>query len=342
MQTYQGLTQEEAEKRLAANGKNKLKEEKPKTVFRMFLEQILNFTNAILAAAIIISIILGDYGEAVIMVVIVIANAIIGVVQEGKAQKALDALKKMSVLKAAVIRDGETKEISSEDLVVGDIVVLEAGKQVPADLKLLETARLMMDEKALTGESVPVEKDSSFVPDEKTGIGDRLDLAYMTTVVTYGRGIGEVCKTGMDTEIGKIAEMVGQEKEKPSPLQKGMDGLSRVLGIGVIVICAIVFVIGMLQGREILELLMTSVSLAVAAIPEGIPTIVTIVLALGMQRMAKINAIVKNMPAVETLGAVSYVCSDKTGTRTQNKMTVVRAYEDGEFIELDTLDKNRH
>ncbi len=342
MQTYQGLTQEEAEKRLAANGKNKLKEEKPKTVFRMFLEQILNFTNAILAAAIIISIILGDYGEAVIMVVIVIANAIIGVVQEGKAQKALDALKKMSVLKAAVIRDGETKEISSEDLVVGDIVVLEAGKQVPADLKLLETARLMMDEKALTGESVPVEKDSSFVPDEKTGIGDRLDLAYMTTVVTYGRGIGEVCKTGMDTEIGKIAEMVGQEKEKPSPLQKGMDGLSRVLGIGVIVICAIVFVIGMLQGREILELLMTSVSLAVAAIPEGIPTIVTIVLALGMQRMAKINAIVKNMPAVETLGAVSYVCSDKTGTLTQNKMTVVRAYEDGEFIELDTLDKNRH
>lgn len=342
MQTYKGLTQEEAERRLAANGKNKLKEEKPKTVFRMFLEQILNFTNAILAAAIIISIILGDYGEAVIMVVIVIANAIIGVVQEGKAQKALDALKKMSVLKAAVIRDGETKEISSEELVVGDIVVLEAGKQVPADLKLLETARLMMDEKALTGESVPVEKDSSFVPDEKTGIGDRLDLAYMTTVVTYGRGIGEVCKTGMDTEIGKIAEMVGQEKEKPSPLQKGMDGLSKVLGIGVIVICAIVFLIGMLQGREILELLMTAVSLAVAAIPEGIPTIVTIVLALGMQRMAKINAIVKNMPAVETLGAVSYVCSDKTGTLTQNKMTVVKAYEDGSYIELDTLDKEKH
>ena len=342
MATYKGLTQKEAEDRLSKNGKNKLREEKQKTVFQMFLEQILNFTNAILASAIIISMILQDYGEAIIMLVIVIANAIIGVVQEGKAQKALDALKKMSVLKATVIRDGETKEISSEDLVVGDIVVLEAGKQVPADLKLLETARLMLDEKALTGESVPVEKDSSFVPDAKTGIGDRLDLAYMTTIVTYGRGIGEVAKVGMDTEIGKIADMVGKEKDQPSPLQKGMNDLSRVLGIAVIVICAIVFLIGALQGRELLELLMTAVSLAVAAIPEGIPTIVTIVLALGMQRMAKINAIVKNMPAVETLGAVSYVCSDKTGTLTQNKMTVVKAYENGDYIDLDKLDKDAH
>jgi len=306
------------------------------------MEQILNFTNAILAAAIIISVILHDYGEAVIMLVIVIANAVIGVVQEGKAQKALDALKKMSVLRATVIRDGETKEISSEELVVGDIVILEAGKQVPADLKLLETAALMVDEKALTGESVPVEKDCSFVPDEKTGIGDRLDLAYMSTIVTAGRGIGCVEHVGMQTQIGKIADMVGKEKDKPSPLQKGMDELSRVLGIAVIIICAVVFLIGFLQGREVLELLMTAVSLAVAAIPEGIPTIVTIVLALGMQRMAKINAIVKNMPAVETLGAVSYVCSDKTGTLTQNKMTVVKAFENGEYIDIETLDIKKH
>lgn len=342
MSKLTGLTQAEAEKRLLENGRNCLKEEKQKTILQMFLEQILNFTNAILGAAIVISIILHDYGEAVIMLVIVIANAVIGVVQEGKAQKALDALKKMAVLKATVIRDGETKEISSEELVVGDIVVLEAGKQVPADLKLLETARLMMDEKALTGESVPVEKNENFVPDEKTGIGDRLDLAYMTTVVTFGRGIGEVIHTGMDTQIGKIADMVGQEKEQPSPLQKGMNELSRTLGIAVIVICAVVFLIGIIQGREALELLMTAVSLAVAAIPEGIPTIVTIVLALGMQRMAKINAIVKNMPAVETLGAVSYVCSDKTGTLTQNKMTVVKAFENGGYIDLDTLDKGVH
>ncbi len=342
MHTFHGLSQAEAEKRLLQNGRNCLKEEKQKTLFQMFLAQILNFTNAILGAAIVISIILHDYGEAVIMLVIVIANAVIGVVQEGKAQKALDALKKMSVLKATVIRDGETREISSEELVKGDIVVLEAGKQVPADLQLLETAHLMMDEKALTGESVPVEKDAHFVPDEKTGIGDRLDLAYMTTVVTFGRGIGEVVHTGMETQIGKIADMVGQEKEKPSPLQKGMNELSRILGIAVIVICAVVFVIGMIQGREVLELLMTAVSLAVAAIPEGIPTIVTIVLALGMQRMAKINAIVKNMPAVETLGAVSYVCSDKTGTLTQNKMTVVKAFENGAYIDLDTLDKETH
>lgn len=342
MAKIKGLSQAEAQRRLEQNGKNRLKEEKQKTVVQMFFEQILNFTNAILATAIIISIILGDYGEAVIMLVIVIANAIIGVVQEGKAQKALEALKEMSVLKATVIRDGETREISSEDLVVGDIVVLEAGKQVPADLKLIEDARLMVDEKALTGESVPVEKDHKFVPGEKTGIGDRLDLAYMSTVVTYGRGIGEVIHVGMDTQIGKIADMVGKEKDKPSPLQKGMDELSRVLGIGVIVICAIVFLIGFLQNREPLELLMTAVSLAVAAIPEGIPTIVTIVLALGMQRMAKINAIVKNMPAVETLGAVSYVCSDKTGTLTQNKMTVVKAFEDGKYLDLDSLDPEKH
>lgn len=342
MKNYTGLSKSQAQSLLEKNGRNCLKEEKQKTVFEMFLAQILNFTNAILAAAIIISIVLKDYGEAVIMLVIVIANAIIGVVQEGKAQKALDALKKMSVLKATVIRDGETIEISSEELVLGDIVVLEAGKQVPADLKLLETASLKIDEKALTGESVPVEKDSEFSAGEKTGIGDRLDLAYMSTVVTYGRGVGEVIRVGMDTEIGKIADMVGKEKDKPSPLQKGMDELSRVLGIAVIIICAIVFLIGVLQGREVLELLMTAVSLAVAAIPEGIPTIVTIVLALGMQRMAKINAIVKNMPAVETLGAVSYVCSDKTGTLTQNRMTVVKAFENGQYIDLDSLDTNAH
>lgn len=342
MKNYQGLSEREAKQLLEKNGPNCLKEEKQKTVFEMFMGQLLNFTNFILIAAIIISVFLRDYGEAVIIGIIIIANAIIGVVQEGKAQKALEALKKMSVLKANVIRDGEKREISSEELVVGDIVTLEAGQLVPADLKLIETINLKIDEKALTGESVAVEKDSNFVAGENAGIGDRLDLGYMSTVVTYGRGVGEVIRTGMNTEIGKIAEMVGREKDKPSPLQKAMDNLSKMLGIVAVIICALMFVIGVVQGRDLVDMLMAAVSLAVAAIPEGIPTIVTIVLALGMQRMAKVNAIVKTLPSVETLGAVSYVCSDKTGTLTQNKMTVVQAYNNHEYLDLANLDISKN
>lgn len=335
MSEFKDLTSKQAEEKLLKDGKNCLKEEKGKTILQMFCEQIFNFTNLILAIAIAISIALSDYGEAGIIAFIIILNAVIGVVQEGKAQKALEALKKMSIVKATVIRDGEKKEISSEDLVVGDIVLLEAGQQVPADLKLLETINLKIDEKALTGESVSVEKDKDFVPkDDTVGIGDRLDRAYMNTIVTYGRGTGEVISTGMNTEIGKIADMVGKEKDEPSPLQRGMSELSKTLGIVAVVICAIMFGVGLLQGRDILDLLMTAVSLAVAAIPEGIPTIVTIVMALGMQKMAKVNAIVKTLPAVETLGAVGIVCSDKTGTLTQNKMTVVKSYCDGKFTDL--------
>ena len=338
MNKYKGLTSQEARDRLEKNGKNCLKEEKSKTLLQMFFGQLFNFTNLILAIAVIISIFLKDYGEAAIIGIIVIANGIIGVVQEGKAQKALDALKKMSILKATVIRDGEKKEISSEELVIGDIVLIEAGQQIPADIKLLETVNLRVDEKALTGESVSVEKDSDFIPEgECVGIGDRLDLGYMSTIVTYGRGVGIVEKTGMDTEIGKIADMVGREKDKPSPLQKAMDKLSKILGIVCVFICALVFVVGIIQQRNIVDMLMTSVSLAVAAIPEGIPTIVTIVLALGMQKMAKVNAIVKNLNAVETLGSVTYVCSDKTGTLTQNKMTVVKSFCDLKFTDLNDI-----
>lgn len=338
---YKGLSSKEANELLERNGRNRLREEKSKTIVQMFCEQLFNFTNLILAIAIAISIILGDYGEAAIIGIIVIANGVIGVIQEGKAQKALEALKKMSILKATVIRDGEKKEISSEELVVGDIVMLEAGQQIPADIKWLETINVKVDEKALTGESVSVEKDCNFVPEGKNiGIGDRLDLGYMSTVVTYGRGIGIVEKVGMDTEIGKIADMVSKEKDNPSPLQKAMDKLSKLLGVVCVVICALVFIVGIIQDRNIVDMLMTSVSLAVAAIPEGIPTIVTIVLALGMQRMAKVNAIVKNLNAVETLGSVTYVCSDKTGTLTQNKMTVVKSFCNQEFIDIDKLNTN--
>lgn len=338
-----GLSSVEAKKRLIQNGPNVLKEERQKTVFEMFVGELLNFTNFILLAAIIISLVLKDFGEAAIIFIIIIANAIIGVVQENKAQKALNALKKMSVLKATVIRDGEKKEISSEELVVGDIVLLEAGQNVPADLELIETINLKIDEKTLTGESVPVEKDANFTPpSDKVGIGDMLNRAYMSTSVTYGRGVGKVCKTGMDTEIGKIADMVQSEKDKPSPLQVAMDNLSKVLGIVCVLICVAMFILGMFQKRELLDMLMSSVSLAVAAIPEGIPTIVTVVLALGVQKIAKVNALVKKLPAIETLGCVSYVCSDKTGTLTQNKMTVVKAFADGKYLDINNLNKHKY
>lgn len=329
-----GLSEYEAERRLERDGKNVLKEEKQKTLLQMFIEQIINWTNLILALAIIICFALGDIGEAVIILIIIIANGIIGVIQEGKAQKALEALKEMSSLKATVIRGGKKQEIPSEYLVVGDVVSLEAGQQVPADLKLIETRDLKIDEKALTGESVSVEKDADFQvkKGKKLSISDRLDLAYMTTVVTYGRGIGIVNATGMNTQIGKIADIVSNAEEKKSPLQKSMDYLSKVLGILCVVICVIVFLMGVLQGRDIIDMLLNSVSLAVASIPEGIPTVVAIILALGMQRMAKQKAIVKTMPAVETLGAVSYVCSDKTGTLTQNKMTVVMVYANNKIV----------
>lgn len=340
MNNYKGLTSKQAKELQDLHGKNVLKEEETKTIFKIFCEQIFNFTNLILLVAIIISVVLKDYGEAGIVAFVIVLNAIIGVVQEGRAQKALETLKKMSIIKATVIRDGEKIEISSEELVVGDIVCVEAGQQIPADIKLLETNNFKVDEKALTGESVPVEKDANFISeDDNLSISDKLNLSYMSTIATYGRAVGEVTHIGMDTEIGKIADMVNKEKDELSPLQKGMNELSKVLGIVAVVICVLMFVVGFIQGRDTMELLMTAVSLAVAAIPEGIPTIVTIVMALGMQKMAKFNAIVKTLSAVETLGAVGVVCSDKTGTLTQNKMTVVKSYCNFEFEALDNDDE---
>lgn len=335
---HYGLTEKEAQELLIKNGENSLKEKKPKTMLQLFLEQFLNITTLIFLVAIIISIILGDISDAFIIGAVLILNAVVGVVQEGKAQKALEALKQMSILKAVVIRDGKKQEIDSKYLVVGDIVEIEAGRQVPADLKLIETNNLQIIESALTGESVPVNKDSNAIVKENTSIGDRFNEAFMSTEVSYGRGLGIVTNTGMNTEIGKIATLLNNSKDEQTPLQVRMADLSKFLGILVVVLCVLLYFIALIQKRDIMEMLMTAVSLAVAAIPEGLPAIVTVVLALGVQRMAKSNAIVRRLPSVETLGSVKIVCSDKTGTLTQNKMTVVKAFKDNKIIDLNNLE----
>lgn len=326
---HKGLSTKEAQDLLQKYGPNKLKEEKKKSVFALFFEQLWNIPNLVLTIAIILTIIVGDYPEAGIVAFIMLANAVIGVVQTENAQKALDALKKMSMTKATVIRDGEKKEISSEDLVPGDIVFLEAGKQVPADLKLIETVNFKVDEKLLSGESITVEKDAN--SEENDTEQTQKNHAYMSTIVTYGRATGQVVKTGVNTKVGQIANMVSQQAEQASPLQIAMNELSKTLSVIAVIICAIMFGVGTIQQRNIMDLLITAVSLAVAAIPEGLPMIVTVVMAIGMTKMAKSNAIVKNLNAVETLGAVGIVCSDKTGTLTQNKMTVVRTFFNSNF-----------
>ena len=323
-----GLSSKEASERLSRYGKNEFEEKKKKTVFKMFVSQLNDPMIYILMVAVVISAFLGELVDACIIVAIILLNAIIGTVQEDKAEKSLEALKKLSSPTAMVRRDGKPVEVSASQLVPGDIIILEAGRIVPADLRLLDSVNLKVEESALTGESVPVDKDANFVADEGTGIGDRINMAYLSTSIAFGRGEGVVTATGMDTEIGKIAKMINESVDEMTPLQKRLGDLGKLLGIAAVVICAVLFAVAIVQGRDIQEMFLTAISLAVAAIPEGLPAVVTIVLALGVQRMVKVNTIVRKLPAVETLGSVSVVCSDKTGTLTQNIMTVTRVYTD--------------
>lgn len=329
-----GLKKNEVNKRLEKYGPNELKEEQGKSFISKLIAQFSDFLILILIGAAIISIVVGESSDAIVILAIVIVNAFLGIYQEGKAEKALDALKKMASPNAKVLRDSKAVVVPANTLIPGDIVLLEAGDIIPADLRLIESSNLKVEEASLTGESVPVEKKANESFDKEVSLGDRHNMAYMSTIVTYGRGKGIVVGTGHDSEIGKIATMIQSFEDETTPLQKKLNQLGKVLGVSTILICVLVFGIGLLQKREALEMFMVAISLAVAAIPEGLPAIVTIVLAIGMNRMVKRNAIVKRLLAVETLGCTTVICSDKTGTLTQNEMTVVKVYVDDKILDV--------
>ncbi|MBF4691925.1 calcium-translocating P-type ATPase, SERCA-type [Fusibacter ferrireducens] len=321
-----GLTSHQAKFNLDQFGENRLEATAQRTLLNMLLDQFKDFTVIILIIASFISIALGETIDGGVIIGIVILNAILGTYQENKASNALDALKSMASPKAKVIRDQSTQEIDSSLLVPGDIVLLESGDYVPADLRLIESINLKIDESALTGESVPVEKNAHASIPEKSPIGDRVNCAYSGTIVTYGRGKAIVVNTGMQTEIGHIATMLNEASDDLTPLQQKLSDFGKLLGIICIVVSIVIMGLGILRNENLLDIFMTAVSLAVAAIPEGLPAVVTTVLALGMQRMVKKNAIMKRLSAVETLGSTTTICSDKTGTLTQNKMTVQSIY----------------
>jgi len=331
-----GLTESQVQEKRAQHGENKLKEKKKKTNLQRFAEQFKDVMILILIVAAIISFAIAciegepkEFFEPVLILLIVILNAIMGVMQESKAEKALDALKSLSAPHARVIRGGEEKVVDAVELVPGDIIHLEAGDFIPADARLIRSVSLKSEESALTGESVPSEKEASAVVDEKAPLGDRNNMVFSGCSITYGTATAVVTATGMDTEMGKIANLLDNEEEGQTPLQKKLAQLGKYLGVLALAACAIIFVVGIANGIPALEIFMTAVSLAVSAIPEGLPAIVTIVLSIGVQRMVKKNAIIRRLPAVETLGGASVICSDKTGTLTQNRMTLVKAWLDG-------------
>lgn len=326
-----GLSKEKVEERQEKYGFNELQQIAKKSIIQRFLEQFKDFSIIVLIIAAIVSGIVGvlqgeGITDTIIILIVVIVNAIIGVAQESKAEKSLEALQKLSDHASKVIRNENMEVVPSKELVPGDIVVLDTGDYIPADLRIIEAVNLKTQESSLTGESVPVEKTSEIIEEQEIGIGDRKNMLFSSSLVTYGRGKGIVVETGMTTEVGKIAGMINSTEKQETPLQQKLDKLGKTLGIAALVICAVIFILGILQGKEIISMFMTAVSLAVAAIPEGLVAVSTIVLAIGVQKMVKKNAIVKRLPAVETLGSATVICSDKTGTLTQNKMTVEKIF----------------
>jgi Ca2+-transporting ATPase len=327
-----GLSHKEVADRLRQYGPNELIEKKKKSPFMMFLDQFKDFMIVILIVAAVISGVIGELSDTIAIIVIVAVNAVIGFVQEYRAEKAMEALKKMAGVVAVVLRDGSPASIPAGEIVPGDVVLLEAGRIVPADMRIKEAANLQVEEAALTGESVPVDKHTKALADAELSLGDRKNMSYKGTFVTYGRGAGIVTATGMNTELGKIAAMLQGEEEVKTPLQKRLKAFSQKLAVAVLVLCAVVFVAGLMRGEDPLLMLLTAISLAVAAIPEALPAVITISLALGAKKLVKQNALIRKLPAVETLGSVTYICSDKTGTLTLNKMSVEAIYVDGKLI----------
>ena len=340
-----GLSNEQVNENRQKYGTNELQTKKKKSTIVKFLEQFKDFMIIVLIIAAIISGVVGyiegeGITDSIIILIVVILNAVIGVIQENKAEKSLEALQKLSAHVSKVIRNGKMEVIPAKELVPGDIVVLDTGDYVPADLRIIEAVNLKSQEASLTGESVPVEKSANTIEQEEVDLGDRENMLFSSSLITYGRGKGIVVETGMNTEVGKIAGIINSAEETQTPLQEKLNKLGKTLGIAALVICAIIFVIGLLYGKDPIEMFMTAVSLAVAVIPEGLAAVSTIVLAIGVQRMVKRHAIVKKLPAVETLGSTTVICSDKTGTLTQNKMTVEKIFYNGKLLDAEEVKQN--